>query len=87
MDPDPGGPKTCGYGFGTGSETLLCSLPYFMLTCVFLWCSGRKNLQKTSDEGPEKRAAGAAATSGENQAAASDFIQIFQGTGSYICYC
>jgi hypothetical protein len=26
-DPDPGGPKTCGSGFGSGSATLLCTDP------------------------------------------------------------
>jgi hypothetical protein len=27
MDPDPGGPKTCGYGSGTLPEAMLCHAP------------------------------------------------------------
>jgi hypothetical protein len=57
---------------------------YFYVYICFVVFSGRKNSQKTSDEGAEKRAAGAAAISGENQAAASGIVQIFQGTGSHI---
>ncbi len=32
MDPDPGGPKTCGSGFGSGTMSLSIVLLYFIFT-------------------------------------------------------
>ncbi len=37
MDPDPGGPKTCGSGFGSGSRTLLSNLIPFCLIILHLF--------------------------------------------------